>query len=153
MKYKEFVASLDQLAIVEAIKRAERRCSGEIRVHVQPKSWGGEIRQVAQKTFERLGMTKTAQRNGILLFIATDDQRFVILGDQGIHERVGADFWEKVVMRIGERFKLSQFNEGIIEAIDDAGSLLALHFPFEKSDVDELSDEISFSDEEGPYEE
>jgi len=142
MRQKEFLASLDQLRIVEAIKSAEKMTSGEIRVHVQPKA-GGEIRNVAERTFERLGMTKTALRNGVLLFIASEEQHFVILGDEGINTRVPAGFWDEIAAKLTMRFKNGEFTDGIVEAIQSAGGELRQFFPFETGDVNELTNEIN----------
>ena len=142
MKQKEFLEKLDQPRIVAAIQEAERQTSGEIRVHVQPKATGGEIRTVAERTFERLGMTKTALRNGVLLFIASEEQRFVILGDQGIHAKVPEGFWDDIAAKLTIRFKNGEFTDGIVEAISTAGAHLGQYFPRAADDVDELPDEI-----------
>ena len=143
MKHEEFLAVLDRQKIVDAIRAAERATSGEIRVHVQPKVTGGEIRQVAERTFERLGMTKTAARNGVLLFIATEEQRFVILGDSGIHEKVPAGFWDEIAAKLTIRFKNGELTEGIVETLLAAGEHLKVYFPRSSDDVNELPDEIS----------
>jgi len=147
MDQKEFLAQLDQQRIVDAIRKAEGETSGEIRVHVQPKARGGELRWVAERTFERLGMTKTAARNGVLLFIASEEQRFVILGDKGIDEKVPAGFWDEIAAKLTIRFKNGEFTDGIVEAIEAAGEHLKAYFPHEADDVDELPDEIDVSDE------
>jgi uncharacterized membrane protein len=143
MKHAEFVAALDQLRIVEAIKAAELHTSGEIRVHVQPKVKGGELRPVAERTFERLGMTKTALRNGVLLFIASEEHRFVILGDSGIDAQVPAGFWDAIAAALAARFKAGEFTDGIVEAIHAAGQQLGTYFPRATTDVDELPNEIN----------
>ena len=143
MQQKEFLAILDQPRIVDAIASAERATSGEIRVHVQPKVVGGEIRTVAEKTFERLGMTKTALRNGVLLFIACEEQRFVILGDKGINESVPSGFWDGIAAKLTIRFKAGEFTDGIVEAIRSAGEQLRAYFPRAANDVDELANDIN----------
>ena len=147
MNQKEFLAQLDQPRIVAAISEAEQQTSGEIRVHVQPKVTGGEIRDVAERTFERLGMTKTALRNGVLLFIATEEQRFVILGDRGIDEKVPAGFWDDIAAKLADHFRAGAYTGGIVEAILTAGGQLRTYFPRAADDVDELSNEIDVSDE------
>jgi uncharacterized membrane protein len=142
MQQKEFIASLDQPRIVEAINAAEQMTSGEIRVHVQPRA-GGEIRNVAERTFERLGMTKTALRNGVLLFIACEEQRFVILGDEGIDASVPAGFWDAIAAKLTIRFQQQEFTEGIVEAIHSAGEQLRQYFPRARDDVNELTNDIN----------
>jgi uncharacterized membrane protein len=142
MTQKEFLAMLDQQRIVDAIAAAEKRTSGEIRVHVQPLA-RGDIRTVAEKTFERLGMTKTALRNGVLLFIACEEQRFTILGDRGIDENVPAGFWDEIAAKLTIRFQHGELTAGIVEAIESAGRQLGSYFPRATDDVDELANEIN----------
>jgi uncharacterized membrane protein len=143
MAQDDFVTALDQARIVEAIAAAELKTSGEIRVHVQPHA-RGEIRNVAERTFERLGMTKTDLRNGVLLFIASKDHRFVILGDRGIDEKVPAGFWDSIAARLHARFKAGEFTDGIVDAVHEAGEQLRTYFPRADGDVNELSNDISF---------
>lgn len=143
MKQKEFLEKLDQQRITAAIQEAEQQTSGEVRVHVQPKAIGGEIRTVAERTFERLGMTKTALRNGVLLFIATEEQRFVILGDRAIDEKVPAGFWDEIAAKLTIRFSKGEFTEGIVEAITAAGQQLREYFPRAAGDMNELADSIN----------
>ena len=147
MKQTEFIAALDQPRITTAIGAAERETSGEIRVHIQPKATGGDVRYVAERTFERLGMTKTALRNGVLLFIASEENSFVILGDKGIDEKVPGGFWDEIAGMLTIRFRNGEFTEGIVEAITAAGQQLKTYFPRAEDDVNELSDEINISEE------
>jgi uncharacterized membrane protein len=142
MLQKEFLALLDQQRVVEAIGVAEQQTSGEIRVHIQPKA-RGEIRDVAERTFERLGMTRTALRNGVMLFIASEEQRFTILGDTGIHEKVPAGFWDEIAAKLTIRFQAGEFTDGIVEAIHSAGNALRHDFPRAEGDVDELTNDIN----------
>lgn len=142
MHQKDFLAKLDQERIVAAIVTAEGMTSGEIRVHIQPKAHG-DIRTVAERTFERLGMTKTDQRNGVLLFIACEEQRFTILGDRGIDEKVPAGFWDEIAAKLTIRFKAGELTEGIVEAIHSAGEELHHYFPRSESDVNELTNDIN----------
>ena len=142
MHQKDFLAQLDQERIVAAIATAERQTSGEIRVHIQPKAHG-EIRNVAERTFERLGMTKTALRNGVLLFIACEEQRFTILGDQGIDEKVPAGFWDEIAAKLTIRFKAGECTDRIVAASHSAGDELFHFFPRVEGDVDELTNEIN----------
>jgi len=142
MSQSEFLATLEQPRIVDAIGEAEMKTSGEIRVHIQPKA-RGEIRTVAERTFERLGMTKTELRNGVLLFIACDEHRFVILGDRGIDAKVPPGFWDDIAANLTNRFQRGEFTDGIVEAIRAAGEQLGTYFPRAAGDVNELANEIN----------
>lgn len=142
MHQKDFIAQLDQQRIVDAIATAEKMTSGEIRVHIQPRAHG-DIRELAERTFERLGMTKTELRNGVLLFIACEEQRFTILGDRGINEKVPAGFWDDIAAKLTIRFKAGEFTDGIVEAIHSAGEELRHDFPRSEADVNELTNDLN----------
>jgi len=136
--------SIDTRRIEDAIRAAERRTSGEIRVSVAPLFWG-DVRRLAEKAFKRLGMTATKQRNGVLFFVVPSRRRFVVLGDLGIHEKVGQEFWERVTLAMSDRFKVGDFTEGIVRGIHEVGEQLATHFPHQgEADVNELPDEVDF---------
>ena len=141
------IDQLDRDRIVQAIGVAEKETSGEIRVHVQPSVRGADIQTVAARTFERLGMTKTALRNGVLLFIASDDHRFAILGDRGIHEKVPPGFWDEIAAKLTIRFKNGEFTDGIVDAITAAGEKLKQFFPRAADDVNELPDDIDVTND------
>ena len=135
---------VDQVRVVEAIRAAERVTSGEIRVSVAPFFWGN-VEKTAGMAFQRLGMEDTADRNGVLIFLVPSRKRFAILGDTGIHEKVGQAFWDDVSATLSSHFRLGAFTEGLVEAICMVGDRLATHFPSAgKADRNELSDEVEF---------
>jgi uncharacterized membrane protein len=136
-----FFSKLDNDRIVAAIADAERRSSGEIRVHVTGRK-PEDLEARARRRFELLGMTKTADRNGVLLYIAPAARRFQILGDSGIHEKAGPDFWREVAAGMEESFRRGEFTEGIVRGVEKVGEILARHFPRGTADRDELPDAI-----------
>lgn len=135
---------MQQSAIVEAIKKAEAKTSGEIRVHVEGKCKTSPVDR-ANAVFEKLGMHKTELRNGILFYMAVESKDFAVVGDKGIHEKVGPEFWDKVKDKAIEHFKQSKFSEGLEEAILECGRQLKTYFPVNSNDINELNDEITFS--------
>lgn len=136
--------AIDTQRIEDAIRRAERRTSGEIRVSVSRFFWG-DVRRVAERAFARLGMAATRERNGILFFVVPARRRFVLLGDQGIHARVGQDFWEEVAAAVAGHLHDGNFTLGLVHGIEKVGEQLALHFPFDPAaDSNELPDGIDF---------
>lgn len=144
MTRKALLRAIDSRQIEEAIREAERRTSGEIRVSVSRFFWG-DVRRVAERAFVRLGMTATDQRNGILFFIVPSRRRFVILGDEGIHAKVGQEFWDRVAAAVSEHLRAGNFTLGLVRGIETVGEQLARHFPFDPTtDANELSNEIDF---------
>lgn len=142
IKAKPFFSSKDKERIITAIEEAEKRTSGEIRVHVEA-GVGKEPIDRAKEVFERLGMTETQLRNGVLIYLATKEHRFAIIGDQGINQLVPGDFWEETKERMGCLFKEGRFVEGVCYGIRSVGERLAAHFPYQRDDANELSNEIS----------
>jgi uncharacterized membrane protein len=135
---------LDTGRVTEAIGGAEKRTSGEIRVSVARLFWG-DVFRAAAKAFDRLEMHKTKQRNGVLVFVVPSRRRFVVLGDSGIHERVGQEFWDRVAAAMSEHFRRGEFTEGIVHGIEVIGEQLSTHFPYQGADdVNELPDDVDF---------
>jgi uncharacterized membrane protein len=134
---------LDVKRIEDALRAAEQRTSGEIRVSVSRFFWG-DVRQAAERAFTRMGMTATRERNGILFFVVPARRRFVVLGDQGIHTKVGQQFWDKLAQALSAKFRTGDFTGGLVDAIALAGEELARHFPHTEADVNELPDRVDF---------
>lgn len=139
----------DQQKIVDAIRAAERVTSGEIKVHVEARCPGGDAYKRGAELFTRLGLTKTKERNAVLIYVATRDRMFSILGDSGIHEEVGSAFWADAVQRMRVAFARGAFGEGISGAIQSVGARLAKKFPRQADDVNEIDNEITTADTEG----
>jgi uncharacterized membrane protein len=143
MKLRSFLSQVDQERIVTAIRAAEARSRGEIRVHASNRVVD-DAEQEAAVQFERLGMTATAERNGVLIYVAPHSQRFAILGDTGIHERCGPDFWKQVAAAMEHDFREGRFTDGLLKGIAAAGDALARYFPrAEAADRNELPDQVS----------
>lgn len=142
MNSREFLAQLDDTKIVAEISRAESRTSGEIRVFVSRHAVGDPVTQ-AQRRFERLGMTRTALRNGVLLYFAPQARKFAVVGDLAIHEKCGSAFWEEVSTEVRERLRTEQFTEAVIHGVRKVGEVLARHFPPQGGDRNELPNEIA----------
>lgn len=141
-----FFTETQESQIVSAIKEAEKQTSGEIRVHVEGKTGGKSSYDRAVEVFEKLNMHQTDERNGILFYVATKDHAFSLIGDIGIHEKVGDSFWGEVRDHVIEEFKKGDFVEGLRRGITEAGEQLKVHFPYQSDDVNELPDDISKGD-------
>ena len=126
---RKFFSSEERDRIVAAIGEAELQTSGEIRFHVErdvptgPPS-EGDTYQRAREVFGELGMHATEARNGVLVYMAVRARKFAVVGDEELHKKVG---------------------DGIAQGIGLIGEKLREHFPYQSDDVNELSDDISFS--------
>ena len=141
-KSEEFLTKEEESAIVEAIRVAEKETSGEIRVHIE-KTTSKVPFDRALEVFHELKMDETHLKNGVLIYLAVADKKFVICGDQGINEVVPVDFWDSTKDIMATQFKTGNFKQGLIEGIVKAGEQLRQHFPYVEGDTNELSNEIS----------
>jgi uncharacterized membrane protein len=146
---RKFFSDADLEVIVEAVASAERGTSGEIRVHLEPRVRGAargaapDALRRARDIFAQLGMHRTAERNGVLIYVALDDHRLAIVGDEGIHVRVGADYWERLRDLLVDRFRAHAPREGMLATIADVGDVLRRFFPRGPDDQNELSNRVS----------
>ena len=136
---------IDHARVIAAIAAAEARTSGEVRVFISSRAATDPV-DAAQRQFERMNMTRTADRNGVLIFLAPASHTFAVIGDQGVHEKCGDAFWRELSAAMTEYFKRGEFTDGLTLGITRAGELLARHFPRSPDDRNELPDTI----EQGP---
>ncbi|HKQ40558.1 MAG TPA: TPM domain-containing protein [Verrucomicrobiae bacterium] len=142
MKTKEFLGQIDDAKVLAAIEAAELKSSGEVRVFVSNELIE-DVMATAQAQFDKIGMAKTKNRNGVLLFFAPKTQRFAVIGDQGIHEKCGQLFWDDVRGLMTERLKAGQYTDAVVAAVNRIGELLAQHFPRDPGDINELPNQIA----------
>jgi uncharacterized membrane protein len=134
----------DEERIVAAIRAAEKRTSGEIRVFIESKCRFVDPVDRAAEVFFGLKMEQTEDRNGVVFYIAMKDHQLAIFGDEGIHKIVGTEFWNAEVQKILREFNAANYVDGIIEIVRDIGEALVKHFPYEQEDKNELPDNIVF---------
>ena len=143
-KKEVFFSKPQEKLIVAAIKQAELNTSGEIRVHLDEEEIE-EIKERAVYIFDSLGMQNTKLKNGVLLYINPVIKRFLVLGDEGIHQNVGDDFWERISQIMQEYFAKGDYTNGTVKAIEAIGIELKKYFPYQgDKDINELDDEISY---------
>ncbi len=139
----DFFSKDEEARIVQTIKEAERLTSGEIRVHLE-KDYEGAILGAASRTFFSLGMERTKDRNGVLIFIVPPRKDFAIFGDRGINAAVPENFWEETKNAMQHYFRQGMFAEGVCQGVKMAGEKLQAFFPWTDGDKNELSDEVSY---------
>jgi uncharacterized membrane protein len=143
MSVENFFSKEEKKQITDAIAEAELNTSGEIKLHMEG-NCKIDVLDRAAYVFEKLEIHKTVQRNGVLFYLAVYDHKFAILGDAGINQLVPANFWDQIKETMLGYFKDGKFADGLSKGILMAGEQLKANFPFQKEDVNELSDEISF---------
>ncbi len=132
---RRFLSEADFDAILQAIIAAEAETSAEIRVHLERRVQHGrggkrqEALERARRVFTHLRMHQTAERHGVLIYLALEDRKLAIVGDEGIHRRVGDDYWARIRDRMVEKLKTATPRQAIVEAVHDIGRVLREHFP------------------------
>ena len=144
-KTEDFLTKGEEADIVEAIRQAEQKTSGEIRVHLEATSGDEDIFERSMEVFHQLKMDNTKESNGVLIYVAVEDRNFVIYGDKGINDVVPDDFWESTKDLIVSHFKKGEFKQGLVEGILKAGEQLQMHFPWDENDINELPNQVSKS--------
>jgi len=142
---KKFFTKEEDSQIIRAIQKAEKATSGELRIHLTKQIKKDPIKE-AIRIFKLLGMHKTKQRNGCLILIGLKNKKVVVIGDKGINDIVGENFWDDVIHAIIEGFKKDSYTEGLEQGILMIGEKLKQYFPYATDDVNELPDEISKED-------
>lgn len=145
IRRKDFFSDDEKKLIVSSIQAAEKQTSGEIRVFVESRCKYVDPLDRAAEVFAGLKMEETAARNGVLVYVALKDKQLALLGDKGIHEKVGAEFWNKEVKLILSHFNRKDYAAGIAHVVEEIGDALRTHFPYDKDgDINELPDDIVF---------
>jgi len=139
---RQFLAAADLEAVAATIAAAEAATSAEIRVHLDARCPGEPLAR-ATLIFERLGMHLTAARHGVLIYVSIEDHKLAVLGDRGIHERVGQAYWDALVESTLAHFRGQRFRDGLVHAVGEVGAVLRRHFPRRPDDVNELPDRVS----------
>ena len=140
---KRVEQGIDIAAVEQAIRAAERRTSGEIRIAIAHAWHWGDVGVAAERAFRRLRVSGTRERNGVLIFLAPARRRLSVIGDTGVHAKVAPDFWAKVVETMTADFRGGDLTAGVVAAVELLGNTLAAAFPPRAGDVNELTDSVS----------
>jgi len=141
----------EQELIADTIAEAEKLTSGEIRIAID-KHCHGEALDVAASYFHKLGMDKTIEHNGVLIYLAYEDHKYAIIGDRGINKVVPPDFWETTKVAMRAHFSGGNIAEGLIAGIKLVAEKLAVFFPSDKDDINELPNDIVYMAPNKPQE-
>ena len=139
----------DLEAIASVVNAVEERTAAEIRVHLERRvprgrrEPAGDALPRARDVFVALKMHETKLRGGVLIYLAAEDRKLAIVGDEGIHARVDAGYWDAIRDRMVERLRHGAARDAVLQAVEDVGAVLAREFPRRPDDIDELPDDVS----------
>ncbi len=144
---RRFLTPADLEALARAIAEAERHTSGEIRIHLErrlpPAPADDPVQARARDVFHRLGLGRTRERNAVLIYLALEDRQLAVVGDQGVHARLGDAYWQRVRDLMVERLRQGRVREALVTAVETVGGALREHFPRRPDDQNELPDRVS----------
>jgi len=144
-KPKQFFTEEERQKIIDAVKLAEQQTSGEVRVYVEGRCRYMDALDRAVEIFHGLKMNETADRNAVLVYVAVKDRQLAIFGDEGIHKKLGNDYWNRQVAKMIKEFNRENYADGISKCVLDVGEALKSNFPYNKdTDKNELPDDIVF---------
>lgn len=144
-KRRSFFSPAEKARVIDAIRAAEKRTSGEIRIFIESRCRFVDPLDRASELFWALQMDRTQDHNAVLIYIAAQDHQVAIFADRGIHEKVGDLFWRKEVIAMITHFRANHYADALLEVIRDVGEALYIHFPFDRdTDKNELPDDIVF---------
>ena len=144
-KKKDFFTEEEKLQIIEVVRNAEKKTSGEVRVFVENRCSYMDAIDRAKEIFVELKMYETVDRNAVLVYVAMKDHQLAVFGDEGIHSKLGNEYWQAEVRKMISRFNKENYAEGIKEVVTDIGEALTRLFPYNKdTDKNELPDDIVF---------
>ena len=144
-KERSFFTPEERQFIVDAVRFAEQRTSGEIRVFVESRCKFVDAIDRAAELFFGLQMDQTADRNAVLLYVAMKDHQLAIFADEGIYSKLGQEYWNNEIKIMISDFNQNDYAAGIRQCVNDIGEALHQHFPFDnKTDKNELPDDIVF---------
>ena len=141
---KKFFSPEEQRLIVSAIQNAERCTSGEVRVYIESRCSYMDALDRAIEIFAQMGMQATEERNAVLVYVAIKDHQLAVFGDEGIHRKVGSEYWNEEVRKMIRDFNRDDYAKGIAGCVEDIGQALQQFFPYTDKDKNELSDDIQF---------
>jgi len=141
---EDFLTTIEEQEVIEAIRLAEKNTSGEIRIHLE-NTFKGDIESRALEVFSILKMHNTRLQNAVLIYVAVQNKSFAIFGDKGINDVVSTDFWKKTKTTIENHFKSGDYKQGLVDGVLHAGEQLKKHFPISDSDQNELANKITKS--------
>lgn len=141
----DFLTESQEQQIIKAIEQAEKKTSGEVRVHIEHECKTEPLERAAY-IFHELGMDQTNLQNGVLIYVASEDHKAAVYAGKGIYNQVESHFWNDVLEILLNHFKKGEHEQGIEEAVRKTGNKLTELFPYKRADVDELSNDISYRD-------
>ena len=142
---RHLLSAADSQMIVDAIRAAEQKTSGEVRVFIESRCRYMDALDRAAEVFFNLEMDETKERNAVLVYVALKDHQLALFADEGIHQKAGEAYWKNEVALMLNKMSKEDIGCGIADCVSDIGQALHRFFPYQRdTDKNELPDEIVF---------
>jgi len=101
----------------------------------------------AWSAFAENGLARTAERTGILIFVALFENRVIVLGDEGVDRVLDPDeSWDEVVDLLLAGVREKRAAEGILAAVRRSGEILQTHLPAAPKTLNQLPTALILED-------
>jgi uncharacterized membrane protein len=138
-----YFSDIESEQFVHTIAQTETQTIGEVRIHIEDLCEVSPYDR-AIEVFNKLGMYNTAQKTGVLIYLATEDKKLAIVGDKGIHDILGIHYWDKIIQEMKSKFQSESIFNGVMHGLKAISSELITHFPEKRLPNNELSNDISY---------
>ncbi len=119
---------VDKARVRDAIVRAEATTTAPIAVSIAP-HLTGDVHAAALRALHRRGLTRAPDRNAVHFFVVPSRRQFAVVGDAAAHDRLGQAAWDAIAATVEKHFRAGDPTAGLVAGIEEAGRLLAIHFP------------------------
>ncbi|HET9161336.1 MAG TPA: TPM domain-containing protein [Caulobacteraceae bacterium] len=89
-----------------------------------------------------LGLHRTRDRTGVLLYVSEAERRAEVFADDGVYARAPPEVWGEVVDRLIAGLKRGAPADGFVSAVERTGEILSACLPPRTDDADELPNDL-----------
>ena len=100
------------------------------------------VHRAALEQFRTRGLSRTANRTGVLIFVSLSDRQAEVVSDEGIYAKVPPETWSDATAAVINGIKRNEIAAGLVDAVECVGALLAEHFPQSADNLNELPDKV-----------
>jgi putative membrane protein len=122
------------------------RFQGVARRLVGDEALSSRVEGRAAEAFVEEQVFATAERTGVLIFVALFEHRVLVLADVGIHERVGSSAFDEIAAGIAGGIRAGAPAPALVDAVGHCARLLSEQ-GIPSNTTNELSNEPRFRDE------
>ena len=133
----------ERSALQDAIAAAERGNRGEIRVHIESRYPGDGPLGRAEALYQELGMAKTRDDTGVLLYVAERDHKAAVFAGTGVYGARKPELWKEIAAAVAQGYAFGDRVSGLVRALTMIGDILRETAPGDDLAGDELPNKVT----------